>query len=436
VVALITLLAGPFSFSYADEIVFQDPIATSTVVQSRSTSAVSFSGFTNAANEASWITRLGFWVQASTTGVVKVGVECTNVIGGARCAGWTAPSVGGGTQTGLVGVATATPTIGGAHVDYFFTVASTTAFYDPATQQLSFFLSKFNAGDPNATYFGNNNTDRNCVAGGAGTCTFPNEGTPYLYIWGQPEQPNQFASTSRIISQIAPLNGATTASTEVQFDFSWFNSGQELYTVAQAEISDVTGGIQLVPQQSNAALSGTGQTTQIYELQANHYHIWRGCLLNPTTAQKTCSPFHSFEVVGPSASSSFPVVPDINETNATSSAQGGMFAFLNVPQLMQSKYPFSWFFDIADLYQELQASSTEDVATVTLDYSSLDISTTTKNALPSSWTVFGTTTITAFIPEPVLDAWRVLMSAVIWMAVVAYLYHAIARLFSGQQDHV
>jgi len=420
-------------FSYADEIQYQDPLVTTpVVVQTTSVSGTSFSNLaTSTAHDPYWITQAAVWIQASSTGTAYLGFNCSLQAGGSRCPGWTDIGFSDAFR-GLASIVPVQTTSGGALVYVPFNYASTTAFFDPQTQQLQLVFIKTNSTSTNFTVFGNTTADRNC----SGQCVFSGTSTPYLYIWGQETQPSQVASSSRVISQITPTNGSTAPSTEVQFVFSWYNTGLEGYSVAQTEINDISSGFQYTPIQSNAALSGTGQTTQIYTLTANHLHTWRGCLLNPTTFQKTCSGYYSLNVVGPSASSSFPVLPEINETNATSSAQGGIFAFLNVPQLLQSKYPFSWFFDIADLYQQLQASSTEDVAAVALEYSLLDISSTTKNALPSSWEVFSTSTITQFIPESVLNAWRLLMTAVIWMSVVAYLYHAVSRLFSGNTEHV
>jgi len=247
---------------------------------------------------------------------------------------------------------------------------------------------------------------------------------------------NDFQTTSRILEQVSPSNGATSPGAAVDFEYTWRNTGFEGYDTSQLEINDITSGFQYTPSMEPLLVTGNGDTTFSRLLEENHLHTWRACLVNSELGTRTCSGYFSLNVVGASASSSFPVIPSVDGDNATTSAQGGIFAFLNVPQLLQSKYPFSWFFDIAELYQQLQASSTEDVATVSLDYSTLDISTTTKNVLPSTWTVFGTSTITAFIPEPVLDAWRLLMTAVIWMSVVAYLYRSISKLFGGHNELV
>lgn len=264
--------------------------------------------------------------------------------------------------------------------------------------------------------------------------TFGGTGSPYLYVWTT-EGP-EFDTTSRITAQTQPTNGATTPTTQATFQFSWYNSGYELYSIAQTEVSDITNGYQYTPQQSSAALTGYGTTTQVYTLQPNHLHLWRACLLNPNTNQKTCSGFYSLNVVGASASSSVPVLPDVTSSNATSTLQSSIWGFLSVPQLLQSKLPFAYFFQVADLLNELQATSTAAVEPVIFDYESLDISTTTKNSLPAQWEAFSTTTVTQYIPEVVLDTWRLLMSSVLWFGFAMYVYYSIGKLFSGTTNAV
>jgi len=268
-------------------------------------------------------------------------------------------------------------------------------------------------------------------------CTSGCVGSPYLYIYGTDSQPtNQFDTSSRITYRLTPANGTTTPSTTVSFIWGWFNSGLELYNVAQTEITDVTAGFQYVPQQSSAALSGFGTTTQTYSLTAGHLHLWRGCLVNTSTSQKVCSGYYSLNVVSPSASSSVPVLPDVNDGNASTTANSSIFAFLDVPQLLQEKFPFSWFFQIAGLLNTLQSTSTAAVSPVVFDYASLDISTTSKNALPATWEAFSTTTITQWIPPAVLSAWRLLMSAVLWFGFAMYVYHSARRQFGGSTNAV
>jgi len=318
-------------------------------------------------------------------------------------------------------------TAGGAAVEFSTALASTSAeFPANAYMQVRVFPKTGSAARMLYGASSPDQCDTNCVEGTA----------PYLYVYGAETEPSQPDTTSRILSLIQPTNGATAPSTAVTFQFSWFNSGLELYTKAQTEISDVTSGFQYAPQQSSAAVSGYGTTTQIYTLTANHLHLWRACLFNPDSGQKTCSAYRSLNVVGPSASSSVPIFPDVNGDNATSSIEGSFWSFLNVYTLLQSKLPFAYFFQVADLMNELQSTTTATIEPVIFDYAGLDISSTTKNSLPDQWEAFSTTSVTEYIPPSVLSAWRLLMSSVLWFGFAMFAYHRITGLFTGNTHAV
>jgi len=283
-----------------------------------------------------------------------------------------------------------------------------------------------NTGGANARIYGTTSPS-NCYSG----CNV-SSGTPYLYLWSIEASPSQVGTTSRILSLIQPSNGATSPTSDVIFQFSWFNSGIEAYDIAQTEVSDLTQGVQITPQESVAALTGYGTTTHIYSLEPNHLHIWRACLVNSTTNQKTCSASRSLNVVGASASTSYPILPDVDSSNATSTASGGIFQFLNIPYLLQTRYPFSWFYDINQIVNDMQSTSTSAFEPVLFDYDSLEISTTTKHSLPPTWEAFSTTTIGQYIPPTVLSIWRLLMQSVLWFAFAAYVYHTLGKQFHTQ----
>jgi len=282
-----------------------------------------------------------------------------------------------------------------------------------------FYRFQFDTDSDNRPLYGTT-TPQLCISG----CS----GVPYMII--EATDTGTTSTETRVKSLVEPQNGTTTYSTSVTFTATWFNNPVDGdFDKFQFEISDVTGGIQYAPVQVDVLVSGNATSTILKNLQSGHYHLWRACFFNTTLFSKRCSAFQSFNVVTASASSSFPVIPDIDETNATSSAQGGIFNFLNIPQLMQTRYPFSYFYAIGALYEELQATSTESIAAVVLDFENLAISTTSKNALPSSWEVFGTSTVTQYIPEAVQTAWRFLMTATVWMGFAYFLYRRITSLF-------
>jgi len=267
-----------------------------------------------------------------------------------------------------------------------------------------------------------------CADVGSGTLSPIN---PYLVLVGNDYLSSVSATSSRILQQVLPQNGTTTSSTSVLFQYSWYNNPADGdFDKVQVEITDATIAYQYMPLQSDILLSGYATTTQTYlGLNAGHLHIWRACMYNTETTEKRCGPFYSFNVISASAPQTLIPVPDVNEGNATSSLSQALSDFINVPNLLATRYPFSLFYNVANLLVSLQASSTQDVSDVVLDYGSLDIATATKNILPAQFTVFGTSTISHFVPQPVIDAWRLLMASVLWMSFAALVFFTVKRGF-------
>jgi len=408
--------------AHAEEIIYQQPLRTQNIASSSiSVLYVLPSGLDG------FLTEIQAWVRNSTALNGNATVGCyQDALGTIACP--ASEPLGTGRQVTLSGSQVPlVTTAGGASLVLDFEAATTSAALELQSNRY-YRINISNGGTGVIEVYGITSPNQ---------CTQNCTGSPYTYVFGVETQPPQFDTSSRILRQVTPTNGATAPTTQVTFQFSWYNSGFELYSVAQTEISDVTSGFQYVPQQSNAAISGFGTTTQIYTLQPNHLHLWRGCLLNPTTQQKVCSGYFSLNVVGASASSSIPVIPDVNDANASSTIQSSIWAFLSVPSLLQSKLPFAYFFQVADLLNELQSTSTAAVDPVVFDYADIPgLSTTSKNALPASWTAFSTSTVTQYIPPLVLATWRILMSSVLWFGFAMYMYYAIGKLFSGTTNAV
>jgi len=418
-----TLLLVQGGFAFADDIVYQQPIATFPVASIGPTANGSAFGPIQI-NTPFLFSSITMWMQASTTDDYIALVDCyLDSSYTTRCPTWRLANTE--PYRGFVMRGTVGTTGGGSAVAFSEALASTSAQF-PTGAFMEVRVFPYDSTTARTIY--GTSTPNRCES----NC---NGGTPYLYVYGAETQPPQYATTSRIRTLIQPDNGATAPSAEVTFQFAWFNSGAEAYSVAQVEISDLTSGFQYVPQQSNAALSGNGTTTQIYTLEPNHLHLWKACLANPVSGQRVCSPSRSLNVVGPSAPQS-PLFPDVDGDNATSTAQGSLFGFLNIWTLLQSKYPFSWFFDVANLLYAASQMSGETMQPVVIDWADSGASTSTTKWLPPTWEVFSTTTVTRFMPAGFLEILRALMIAVVWFGFFAYLYHRIPRLFGGSTHSV
>jgi len=264
----------------------------------------------------------------------------------------------------------------------------------------------------------------------SGSAPTPDPSMPQYYLVA-PQFEWNIGTSTRIVQQISPYNGATTDSTNVSFSFTWFNNTSEstIYEKAQIEISDVTSATQYVPLQEDILSSGYGTTTISKTLIEGHMHIWRACLFDTDLGQKICGPYYSFNVVSPSAPQSLLPVPNIDGSNATSSLSQYLTQFINIPYLLSTKYPFSYFYDIGALLIELQSTTTQAWPEARFDYDTLNISTTSKNALPDSFVLFSSTTVTEYIPENVLSTWRALMAGVLWFGFAFMVFRRTSHAF-------
>jgi len=415
----VTTVMGSFSFVEAQTIIYQQPDSSTVINTSFSTIFGIGTGLSGV------VESISVYAGNSTAVSGNATLSCyTDATYSTQCPG-SEPLGIGRTITLSGGTYFSIPTSAGIIELPFLEATTTSALQLSASRYYR--LSFSNGGSGTLSLYGTT-TPNTCLS----NCT----GSPYMYVYAVDTAPNSFDTSSRIISLVTPQNGATSPTASVTFQFSWFNSGLELYTVSQVEISDITNGYQYAPVSSNAAVSGYGTTTQILSLTPNHLHLWRACLLNPQSNQKTCSPTRSLNVVGASASSSFPTLPTVDDSNATSTIEGSIWGFLNAYTILQQKLPFAYFFQVGDLLYELQSTSTSSFEPVVFDYGSLDISTTSKNALPEKWIAFSTSTVTEYIPSGVLDVWRILMQAVIWFSFIAYIYHSIGKLFTGSTNVV
>lgn len=244
---------------------------------------------------------------------------------------------------------------------------------------------------------------------------------PIMTIWGfDLDDPVDGGGTNpRIIEQISPLNGEQTASTLVNFQFSYYNDDTVGY--AGAEIKDLTAGFEYAPIEEASLASGQNTFSQYEQLAEGHLHLWRPYL---RTASST-TPFvfgswYSFEVVSDSASSS-PYIPfDPDGSLATSTVVGRFFSNQG---LLASRPPFSYFYDVAGYISQLDSSDTESSFPVlALDFSSSSLPMGTLTLLSSS-------TVSSFAGSSSVSLFRTLMAAAIWLAFGSMVFFQVKHLF-------
>lgn len=103
-------------------------------------------------------------------------------------------------------------------------------------------------------------------------------------------------------------------------------------------------------------------------------------------------------------------ISDINEGNATTSATAGLQSFYNVPSYFANRVPFGYIYDVYNIWNNVSTSTTE-FGTLSIDFDSLDLPTSTRAFLPGEVIFFSTSTVTSYIDDTLLDLLNALASA-------------------------
>lgn len=107
-------------------------------------------------------------------------------------------------------------------------------------------------------------------------------------------------------------------------------------------------------------------------------------------------------------------------SSTASTSPSDFLSFLNVPELLQTRIPFAYLFQIYPAFQLAISSSTPaEVGTVDLDIVWWNVSGTSTK----SFTLFSTSTVTRFLPDPVLSPLRALLGATTYLGTAWFLYH-------------
>jgi len=105
-------------------------------------------------------------------------------------------------------------------------------------------------------------------------------------------------------------------------------------------------------------------------------------------------------------------IADINESNATTSATAGLQSFYNVPSYFANRVPFGYIYDIYNIWNNVSTSTTE-FGSLSIDFDSLDLPTSTRAFLPGEVVFFSTSTVTSYVDDSLLDLLNALASAAI-----------------------
>jgi len=117
----------------------------------------------------------------------------------------------------------------------------------------------------------------------------------------------------------------------------------------------------------------------------------------------------------------------LNSTSTTldlgiaSSSENGLLGFLNVPELLKTKIPFAYMFQIATALQTaIATTSTSNISTGSFNWKLGNNATTTID-------MFSSSTIKYFFTDTYINIFRTLEVATIWFSLGWFLYHDAKR---------
>jgi len=222
-----------------------------------------------------------------------------------------------------------------------------------------------------------------------------------------------------IIAPYTPANGSLAASTSVSFSYDYFFNSAESFGLLDSvaiDIVDTSAGPNPV-RLGTQTISATGFSTfnHTATLIQGHFYLWWPVIFSSTGASAPVKGnIYSLDVVTPSGSST----PFLGATVGTSTLPDTMnlLSFLNVPNLLQTKIPFAYIFQIADGIKVGMSSSTAaTIPTGTFTYRGVTGATTTID-------MFSTTTIGYYLNPTLIGLWRNFELAILYVTFGYALY--------------
>lgn len=235
---------------------------------------------------------------------------------------------------------------------------------------------------------------------------------------------NSPATTTQFIEPYIPANGSLSTSTTVLFQFQYnFNDSTSfgVYDTVSYELTDVSSVSPSTYRGTFAPITSSGISTfnGSSVLIAGHLYLWRPVMYSffgSTTP--IYGDFYSLDVVS-RAGSSTQNTAFIGATVASSTLPDAtnLLSFLNVPQLLQTKIPFGYFFEAKDaITAGLNSSSTTAIPTGGVTYR-------IGNGATSTVELFGSTTMHLFLSDGMIASLRQIMVFLLYIEFIWMMYH-------------
>jgi len=230
-------------------------------------------------------------------------------------------------------------------------------------------------------------------------------------------------SFSRFIDPYTPTNGSYASTTLTTFSANYnFNCERNfgIYDLVGIEIKDLTDTTKTpstAPKTINAC--GIGNYTQNISLITTHQYLWRPIIYSSAgTSSPLTGYWYSF--LATSTPNFTPFTQFTGSTVGTSTLVDttNLLSFLNVPNLLQTKVPFGYFFEAKDaIIQGINSSSTTEIPSGSIDVSF------NGGTATSTFDLFSTSTIGYFITPTFQSLFRGLLLAGLYIEFLYLLYH-------------
>lgn len=248
---------------------------------------------------------------------------------------------------------------------------------------------------------------------GTGTCanvaSAPDFQGSFAWSGGFAGSGTQLNDNTRFITPFSPPNGSTSSSTTIPFSATYFFNDVTSFVLDKVafEISDMTSQTSPIRfGSSNINISGISTESATTTLVSGHLYLWRPVMYSSGgTSTEVYGDFYSLNVLYQSASST----PFVGATLGTSTLPDAtnLLSFLNVPNLLVTKVPFAYLFQIAQGIQAgVSGSTTSAIPSGAFVWHGVNGSTTTID-------MFSTSTIGYYLSPTLIGLWRAFLLVVL-----------------------
>jgi len=201
--------------------------------------------------------------------------------------------------------------------------------------------------------------------------------------------------------------------------YSYTNLG--LYTVASAVIIDLTSNASIAVTAETISANGTFTYSEPMGLYLNHLYS-----VQPYIADGNGVRIYGPTVFFSTGTNQLPSISSVDNSNATSTLASSTVAFWNIAGLFVTRVPFGYLWDIADIYSNASSSATE-FAGLSIGFGAVDPATSTALGaiLPTTVSVFSTSTVTSYLSPTILGLFNALASAALYVTLMVGIFYRV-----------